>query len=134
LIAAAVNGWISYGITFVDHGLPVRSPRGTAREELAVVKLLRDHGVTYGSAQYWLAYRFTFLARESVIIVPLSPGEDRYKPYRTGFDSARDVAYIFHPSEPRAQPAQVEWRLKSTHADYQRFNVADFTVFIEHRH
>jgi hypothetical protein len=134
LVSAAVNGWVSYGINFVHHGLPVRSARGTAREELEVGKLLRDHHIAYATAQYWLAYRLTFLFRENPIVVPLSPGEDRYPAYRVGFNAARDVAYVFHPSEPRADPSGTEWRLRSAHADYERFKVADFTVFIEHRH
>jgi hypothetical protein len=134
LVSAAVNGWVSYGIDFVAHGLPVRSARGTAKEELEVAKVLRDRHIAYATAQYWLAYRLTFLFRESPIVVPLSPSEDRYPKYRAGFNAARDVAYVFHPSEPRADPASTEWRLRAAHADYERIKVADFTILVEHRH
>jgi hypothetical protein len=130
LAAVAVGGWVSYGITFVSGGLPVRSARGIAREELDVGRLLRDHHVRYAAAQYWLAYRLTFLFRENPVVVPLNGGEDRYPKYRQGFAAAEDVAYIFHPSEPRASPADVERMLSASH---ERYNVADFTVFIEHR-
>jgi hypothetical protein len=133
LVAAAVNGWISYGVTYVEAGLPVRSARGAAREELDVGRLLREHHVAYGAAQYWLAYRLTFLFQENPTVVPLNPSDDRYPAYRRGFEAARDVAYIFHPSEPRASPNDAEWQLKRSGARYERFKVADFTVFIEHR-
>lgn len=133
LAAAAVGGWLSYGIACVDGGLPVRSARGTAREELEVGRSLRDRHVSYAAAQYWLSYRLTFLFRENPVVVPLNPREDRHRSYRLAFDSVKDVAYIFHPSEPRASPADEERWLKLSGAHYERYRVADFTVFVEHR-
>jgi len=133
LVAVAVGGWLSYGITCVDGVLPVQSARGTAREELEVARSLRERHISYAAAQYWLSYRLTFLFRENPVVVPLNPGEDRYPSYRHGFDSAKDVAYIFHPSEPRASPADEELRLRQTNARFERYRVADFTIFVEHR-
>ena len=64
---------------------------------------LRAEGVRYAAAQYWLAYRLTFLFDEDPVVVPLAEADDRYRPYRDGFEAAPVVAYVFHPSEPRAQ-------------------------------
>lgn len=133
LLTSAVNGWLSYGINCVDGFLPIRSARGTASEEQQVAQLLREHKVAFAAAQYWLSYRLTFLFREDPIVVPLAPGEDRYPPYRRGFNTARDVAYVFHPSEPRARPQDVEAQLVRAGEPYERYSIADFTVLIEHR-
>ena len=132
LAAAAVGGWLSAG-PYVNGPWPVRTPRGTAQDELAVADALRARGIHQGAAQYWLAYRLTFLWREDPVLVPLDPGEDRYAPYRRAFDAAPDVAYVFHPSEPRAQPEPYEQALRQAGQPYERLEVRGFTVLIHHR-
>ncbi len=101
LIAAAVSGWLSFG-PFVQGITPVLAPRGAARGEAAVRALLVERGVQYAAADYWFAYRLTFMWNEQVIVVPLEAWQDRYRPYRAAFDTAPTVAYIFHPSQPHA--------------------------------
>jgi hypothetical protein len=133
LVTAAVNGWLSYGINYLDVWTPARTARGTGREEIQVARMLRSRGVEYAAAQYWLSYRLTFLFRERPVVVPLHEGQDRYSPYRDGFNRARDVAYIFHPSEPRASPVDQENGLRARHANFEKHQIADFTVFVEHR-
>jgi hypothetical protein len=132
VIAVGVGGWLAFG-PFVQGGLPVRDPRGVAVEEAALGTTLRAQGVRYAAAQYWLAYRLTFLSAEDPVIVPLNPGEDRYQPYRDGFAAAPAVAYVFHPSEPRATPEPVEEQLRAAGRAYRREEIDGFTVLIAQR-
>jgi hypothetical protein len=129
ILTAAVGGWVSYGF-YVDGPLPRVDPRGAAQEEMEVARVLRERGVTAAAAQYWLAYRLTFLFEERPVIMPLAEHHDRYPPYRTAFDKALRVAYIFHPSEAQEQPEPYEARLRETGARYERLQVADYTLLI----
>ena len=104
LTVAAMGGWLSFG-HYVNGPLPRLDPRGQAKDELEVASFLRSRQVEAASAQYWLSYRLTFLYQENPIVVPLA--DDRYPPYRDMFNRASRVAYVFHPSEPRARPEQV---------------------------
>ncbi len=87
----------------------------------------------YAAAQYWLAYRLTFLFDEDPVVVPLNGADDRYRPYRAGFAAAPVVAYVFHPSEPRAQPEAVEAQLAAQRVTYRHEEIAGFTVLIVRR-
>jgi hypothetical protein len=129
VMAAAVGGWLSYGL-YVKGPLPRLDARGVAQEELEVARVLRERGVTAAAAQYWLAYRLAFLFEENPTVMPLHPGEDRYLPYREAFDRAPRVAFLFHPSEPRAQPGAHEEMLRQTGTRYERLEVAGFTLLI----
>ncbi|MGN6757960.1 MAG: hypothetical protein ACTHMJ_16395, partial [Thermomicrobiales bacterium] len=132
LVAAAIGGRLSYG-PYVAGARPVRSPRGVAADEAQLGAALRERGVGYAAAQYWLAYRLTFLWDEQPIVVPLDPAQDRYAPYRQGFAAAPTVALIFHPSEPRATSACYETQLRQAGANYERLTIAGFTVLLWHR-
>jgi len=132
VVAVGVGGWLAFS-PYVQGGLPVRDPRGVAQDEAALASALRAEGVRYATAQYWLAYRLTFLADEDPIIVPLEPKDDRYRPYRDGFDAAPVVAYVFHPSEPRATPGPVEEQLHTAGIAYRRLEISGFTVLIARR-
>jgi hypothetical protein len=101
-----------------------------AQEEQEVARVLRERGVTAAAAQYWLSYRLSFLFEENPTVMPLSPGEDRYLPYRQAFERASRVALIFHPSEPRAQPEPYEAMLRQQGARYARLEAAGFTLLI----
>jgi hypothetical protein len=117
----------------VQDALPVRDARGAAHEEAALAVALRLHGVRYAAAHYWLSYRLSFLFEEDPVVVPLDEPTDRYRPYRTAFEAAPVVAYIFHPSEPRAEPSPIEGRLREAGERYERVEVAGFTVLVQHR-
>lgn len=132
LLVAAVGGWMSYG-PYVRGPLPVLDPRGQAHDEDELAAALRERGVKYAAAQYWLAYRLTFLFREGPVVIPLADWEDRYAPYREGFEKASKVAFIFHPSEPRATPEPYEAELRRAGARYERIEVSGFTVLIHER-
>jgi hypothetical protein len=131
-LAVGLGGWIAF-TPYVHGPLPVRDPRGVAQDEAALATALRAEGVRYAAAQYWLAYRLTFLFDEDPVVVPLDPREDRYRPYRDGFDTAPVVAYVFHPSEPRATAAPVEEQLRAQGIAYRRLEVDGFTVLLVRR-
>lgn len=57
--------------------------------------ILRSQGVSYGSTNYWLAYRFTFLMNEEIVLVPREASSDRLPAYRARVDHAARVALIF---------------------------------------
>jgi hypothetical protein len=132
LLSIIVAGWLGFG-NYVTGFAPVRDPRGVALEELEVGRLLRSRGIHYAAAQYWLSYRLTFLFEEDPIVVPLASNEDRYAPYRRGFERAPVVAFIFHPSEPRATPEPFERQLQIGRARYERIQLHDFTILIHDR-
>ena len=117
----------------MQNGIPVRDPRGVAQDEVVLADALRARGIHYAAAQYWLAYRLTFLFEEDPVVVPLAVADDRYRPYRDGFAAAPVVAYVFHPSEPRAQPEAVEAQLDAERATYRREEIAGFTVLVVQR-
>jgi len=91
---------------------------------------LRAQGIHYAAAQYWLAYRLTFLFDEDPVVVPLAGADDRYRPYRDGFDTAPVVAYVFHPSEPRATWQTTAAELDGQGVAYRREEIAGFMVLI----
>jgi hypothetical protein len=47
----------------------------------AILACLEQNGVRAVYADYWLAYKLTFLARERIVVAPIN-GVDRYPPYR----------------------------------------------------
>jgi hypothetical protein len=49
-------------------------------QSLATIDCLRRHGIQGGYAEYWTAYKLTFLADERIIIAP-TDGIDRYPQY-----------------------------------------------------
>ena len=132
VLAVGLGGWIAF-TPYVHGPLPVRDPRGVAQDEAALAAALRAEGVHHAAAQYWLAYRLTFLFDEDPVVVPLDPREDRYRPYRDGFDAAPVVAYVFHPSEPRATAAPVEEQLRAQGIACRRLEVDGFTVLVVRR-
>lgn len=129
LASVAFAGWLSWGI-YVDGPLPRLDARGRADDERVVRDFLRENGVQYAAAQYWLAYRLSFLFEENPVVVPLADGEDRYAPHRAGFDAAKKTALIFHPTEWRASPAPYEMTLRSSQVPFEKHDVAGFTVLL----
>jgi hypothetical protein len=129
LVSAAVAGWLSWGDS-TKAIVPTLTARGQAAEESQLGAYLRDKGIEAGAAQYWLAYRLTFLFHENPVVIPLRPREDRYEPYRRKFAMAPTKVYIFHPSEPRAIPDPYEATFRSTGVHFERVVIAGFTLLI----
>jgi hypothetical protein len=132
IVAAALGGWLSFG-PYVRGPLPVADPRGQAAEEEALGAALRARGVTHGAAQFWLAYRLTFLWGESPTIVPLNPATDRYYPYRHAYEEAPIVAYIFDEGDPRATAAPCLTSLQAGGGRYEVVTVAPLTALVSWR-
>jgi hypothetical protein len=127
LMVAAFAGWLAYG-SYVDGPLPRLDPRGAGDDEEQLGKFLVDHGYEHGFAQYWLAYRLTFLWKEKPILAPFE--FDRYHAYRQQVMSAKKVAYIYHPSEPRAVPQTVLSQLVRMPGTTQVGMVGSYTVVL----
>jgi hypothetical protein len=132
LVAAAVSGWLAYGDETAGP-FPAPASAGMDRDVAALRDALRERGVRHGAAQYWLSYRLSFLFEEDPIIVPLEPYDDRYPPYRDAVVSAPIVAFIFHPSEPRARPEPVETILRGNGTRFERLTVGGFTALVATR-
>jgi hypothetical protein len=127
LFVAAMGGWLSYG-PYVDGPLPRLDERGAAKDEAQLGEFLKARGYDRGYAQYWLAHRLTFLWHEHPAIASFE--WDRYPPYRTEADQAKKRAFIFHPSEPRAQPGQYLRMLQNSPGKVEVAQVAGFTVIL----
>jgi hypothetical protein len=127
LSVAALGGWLSHG-NYVNGLLPRVDPRGSARDEAYLGEYLRLRGYEHGYAQYWLAYRLTFLWRERPTIAPTRT--NRYRPYSEAADRAKKRAYIFHPSEPREQPEDWLAELRKRPGQIEVVQVAGFTVIL----
>ena len=69
----------------------------SARELLAC---LEGHGIDAASADYWIAYRLTYLSAERVIVVPFDREQDRYAPYRRRVEASATAVRIEERGSP----------------------------------
>jgi hypothetical protein len=113
LVSAAAAGWLGFGDR-VRGFVPVQLPDAGARDEDQLERLLSDRGIHHGVADYWVAYRLTFIYREAIQVVPFNVQEDRYAPYRLALDRASTVAYVFDALRSRERPDQLTLELAST--------------------
>ncbi len=109
--SAALCGWLGFAQS-VDGLRVMRTPDGSGRDERALERELLARGVKYAMADYWVSYRLTFLYQERVIVVPKNLVEDRYAPYKTGFERASVLAYVFDPERSREAYASIPEQLK----------------------
>jgi hypothetical protein len=134
LASAAVCGWLGYG-RFV-RGPAVDLTQGRAADERALFAALAARGVKFAMADYWASYRLTFLAEESLVVVPTNASEDRWRPYRDGFAAAPVVAYLFDPDRSREAPESIERHLRENGVVYgagEWLKIGRFTVLVAHR-
>jgi hypothetical protein len=99
--ATGIAGWVGYGPFLRGRDRPEAPGRA---DEAALEEALTARGVHFATADYWVAYRLTLLTRERLVVVPTNLAEDRYPPYRSAFDAAPLVAYVFDPVRSR-EPA-----------------------------
>ena len=112
-IACGVAGWVGRG--------PLGAPAANGEaEEASLVSTLATRGITRATADYWTAYRLTFLWREAVVVVPTNLAEDRYAPYRASFDAAPRVAYVFDPRRSREDAAWIDRQLAARAIPFTR--------------
>lgn len=127
LLCTAIGGWLSYGPLVQGP-----TPRGAMTEERAVGAALRERGIKYAAADYWVAYRLTFIFGEDPIVVP-EASEDRYPRWRTEFEAQAKVAYLFHPSSPTPTVESIEAQLSAQHFEFEKLAVQGYTVLIVQR-
>src|SRR5258706_11142457 len=115
-------GWTGYGDR-VRGPLRVRTPRGAAVEERFVGSELRALGIHAAAADYWLAYRLSFIWAEDPVVANID-GWERMPEYRRAFEQQPRMAYLFHPSVPQTAPWRFESRLRARGVPYQRREIA----------
>ena len=125
LCVVAIGGWLSYG-RLADG--PLASSRNLAEKELGKFLVARDLRVA--AADYWMAYRLTFILQERVIVVPLDASQDRYLPYRNAFLQTPRPALIFHPKQSRVSVETVEADLNRRGEHYDKQRVGEFTILL----
>jgi hypothetical protein len=131
LLTVAIGGWLSWGLT-IDGLVPQRTQRGAMSEDLALGEVLRARGIHYAAADYWIAYRLTFILGENPIVVP-EASEDRYPRWRREFDAAPRVAYLVHPSSPLLTSEMLEARLTENKVTFEKLTVQGYTVLLVER-
>ncbi len=132
LVAAGVSGWVSFG---PDVKGPFVAPvaEGPTDEE-RVRAFLDERRVTHAMADYWTAYRVTFVTRERLVVVPTHPEQDRYAPYRRAFEQEKSVAYLVDPLRTGESPNDVARELENGarigKGKVERATIGRFTVFV----
>jgi hypothetical protein len=135
LVSTAVSGWLGFGEE-VHGARPVRLPGAGAWNERHLEDALRERGVTHAVADYWVAYRLTFLYEEAIEVVPIHAAEDRYAPYRRRFEGAEKVAYIFDPRRSRETLSDELEAIDAKHlygTPQETLHVGDLTAVIIER-
>ncbi|HQY64118.1 MAG TPA: hypothetical protein PK141_22115, partial [Polyangiaceae bacterium] len=102
LVASGVSGWVSFGPDVRGPFIAPRAPGATDEERAQVY--LKERGVTYAMADYWTAYRVSFVTAERLIVVPRHAAQDRYAPHRRAFAEQRRVAYLVDPLRTGESP------------------------------
>jgi len=60
-----------------------------------IIDCLDEHGLRGATADYWIAYRLTFLSGEHLIVAP-DTGPRRYEPYEIAVSGAPRRAHVEH--------------------------------------
>jgi predicted nucleic acid-binding protein len=124
----AVSGWLAYepfvdGVRIVD--------AGWEHNEARLLRELSRRGIRFGIADYWAAYRLTFMFQEQVIVVPLHESQDRYAPYRRALSEGSRYAYIFDPLRSEESTATSQSQIAV--GLEEQFKVGPFDVYIVRR-
>ena len=80
-------------IKFLKSRYPDQSWLSPSEEKL--VKFLEDGQLYFGYANYWDAYRLTFLTHERLVISPRHGQRLRYKPYNQLVENSKHPFYLF---------------------------------------
>ncbi len=136
LLTSAIAGWVAYG-PFVRGAWPVvvsDARPDVTRGDDELEAALTSRGVRYAMADYWVAYRLTFLFRERVVVVPTHAAEDRHPPYRAAFAASPRVAYVYDPLRSREAPGELEAEVRAGatafERDAERVDVGRFSVLL----
>jgi len=122
--ARALAGWSRMGavlLVVTSLAVPVIADvrwfrsLGSADSDRAIIRCLEEHGIRAATADYWIAYRLTFLADERVIVAPSE--QSRYRPYDDFVKAAATQAWIQYTDRPVARvPGQVVCRAATLEA------------------
>ena len=128
LLSHAVCGWLGYeplvaGPRIIDAHLE--------RDEARLLHELQRRNVKFAMADYWAAYRLTFMFKEAVIVVPMHESQDRYLPYREGFATAPRFAYIF--DHKRSEESQRTVDEHVAEGLEEKFSVGTFDAYVVRR-
>jgi hypothetical protein len=128
ILSFALSGWLGFeplvrGHSIVDARLETN--------EAQLLAELRRRDIKVAMADYWAAYRLTFLFQERVIVVPLHASQDRYAPYRQEFLRAERYAYIF--DRRRSEESQRTLDEHVARGQEARFHVGPFDVYLVRR-
>jgi hypothetical protein len=132
LLASAIAGWVGYG-PFVHGAVPV-AETPELRDDDALRDLLRARGLRYATADYWVAYRLTFLFREEIVVVPNNAAEDRHPPYRRAFEAEPVFAYVHDAGRSREDVTATERALVASNASVEALRSGALTIFVVTRH
>ena len=80
-------------IKFIKSKYPDQSRLSPSERKL--VKFLEDEQLYFGYANYWDAYRLTFLTHERLVISPRYGQRLRYKPYNQLVENSKHPFYLF---------------------------------------
>jgi hypothetical protein len=80
-------------IKFLKSRYPDQSRLSPSEKKL--VKFLEDRQLYFGYANYWDAYRLTFLTHERLVISPRYGQPLRYKPYKELVENSKHPFYLF---------------------------------------
>jgi hypothetical protein len=132
VVSVMVGGCIADGTTL--HAVRSGFSSGIGRDERALAEFLRSRGIEAGMADYWVAYRLTFLFREQPVIVPYHPELDRHAFYRTLVDAAEKVAYVYDPKwskeDLHVREAQFEGTTRDFEPGFESARLGRYTVLL----
>jgi hypothetical protein len=128
LVSFAVCGWLGYE-PLVD-GLRVVDAR-LEHDEEQLLRELQKRGIKVAMADYWAAYRLTFLFKEAVIVIPMHESQDRYSPYRRRFSAAARFAYIY--DHKRSEESQQTVDTHVADGLEEKFSVGNFDAYVVRR-
>jgi hypothetical protein len=124
----AVCGWLGYEPCV--QGVRILDTHSSETEAHLARELARRH-IEYAQADYWAAYRLTFMFKEAVKVVPIHAQQDRYAPYRNGFSRAGVYAYIYDHRRSEESPNTIASRIGCEPSE--RFSIGDFDVYVVQR-
>lgn len=130
LIVAIIGVWHSYGF-YVNGLLPRRyAAEHFEQPEQQVREFLRARGIRYAAADYWLAYRFSFVFQEDPVIEAIDLSQSRHLPYQDAFRAQPVKAWVFHPNWSRTPMESCLNVLRDERVPFSRQQVGAFTVIV----
>ncbi|HEX7452991.1 MAG TPA: hypothetical protein VF294_11930 [Polyangiaceae bacterium] len=135
LASVVVAGWLNHGTDVAGVHIVRHSTRES--DEARLSNALRERGIHGGIADYWVAYRLTFLFEERVIIIPWHEKLDRYMPYRKAVAAEPRIAYIFDPwrsnEDLRSREADIAAGKTAFAPEFEAFQAGRYTVLLLQR-